>query len=316
MTRTSSIPPGAPPLPQPATAADRSGIAVVILHFNRLDMTRVCCASLQGQTLPPAAVIVVDNGSTAHSPQELEAACPPGVIRLRAPRNLGFAGGCNLGIRFARELPDVGHILLLNNDTECPGDLVARLAAELGDPRVGLVGTPMAEGGRRATVAAGKRLWRPFALPVAARPGRRLDYLSGACLLIRGEVLQEIGLLDEGFFFFFEDADYSRRVQQAGWKLAVAGGAPLFHHGSSTIARLGEMQARTYRMGHIRYLRKHHAWPRLAAIPPFLYRLTLDWIMGNAASWRGSLDGWSEGWAQPDPRTAGSATIPGGVRAR
>ena len=304
MTRTSSIPPGAPPRPRPATAADRPGIAVVILQWNRLDETRGCCASLCRQTLPPVAVIVVDNGSTEHSPEELEAACLPGVKLIRSPRNLGFAGGCNLGIRFARELPGVDHILLLNNDTECTDDLVARLAAELEDPLVGLVGTPMVEGEHRVAVAAGKRLWRPLAVPLAARPGGRLDYLSGACLLIRGEVLHKVGLLDEGFFFFFEDADYSRRVQQAGWKLAVAGGAPLFHHGSSTIARLGEMQARTYRMGHIRYLRKHHAWPRLAALPPFLWRLTLDLLKGHAASLRGSLDGWSEGWAQPDPPMA------------
>ncbi|MDX9976262.1 MAG: glycosyltransferase family 2 protein [FCB group bacterium] len=307
MTRASSIPTRPSALhvrAQPTAATEQPGIAVVILQWNRLDETRVCCASLCRQTLPPVAVIVVDNGSTDHSPEELEAACLPGVKLIRSPRNLGFAGGCNVGIRFARELPGVDHVLLLNNDTECAEDLVERLAAELDDPRVGLVGTPMVEGEHRVAVAAGKRLWRPLALPLAARPGGRLDYLSGACLLIRGEVLRGVGLLDEGFFFFFEDADYSRRVRQAGWKLAVASGAPLFHYGSSTISRQGKMQARAYRMGHIRYLRKYHAWPRLAALPPFLYRLALDLFKGNAASLRGNLDGWSQGWAQPDPRAA------------
>ena len=192
-------------------------IAVVIPHFNRLGETRACCGSHQRQTLSPAAIVVVDNGSTAHTRQALAAACPEGVKLVGASRNLGFAGGCNLGIRQTLQQPGVEHVLLLNNDTECPEDLLARMAAALEDQQVGLVGVPMVEGQGRVHVAAGKRLLWPFALPIAAAsPNGPVDYLSGACLLIRGRVLREVGLLDEGFFFFFEDADYSRCAAQAG----------------------------------------------------------------------------------------------------
>ena len=279
----------------------RPGIAVIILHYNRLAETRACCLSLLRQTLAPTAVIVVDNGSTEHTHETLLDTCPEGVEVLDAGSNLGFAGGNNLGIRHVLERPGVEHVLLLNNDTEAPADLLERMAAALDDPQVGLVGTPMVEGPGRVPVAAGKRLLWPFALPVAAAPGGRVDYLSGACLLIRGDVLHRVGLLDEGFFFFFEDADYSRRVLRAGWRLAIVGGTPLFHYGSATIARLGEMQARAYRAGHIRYLRKHGRCPRLSALPPFLFRLVLDAITCNKASLRGTLAGWSQGWAQPRP---------------
>jgi hypothetical protein len=79
---------------------------------------------------------------------------------------------------------------------------------------------------------------------------------------------------------------------------------PLFHCGSATIARLGEMQARAYRAGHIRYLRKHSVCPALSAVPPFLFRLALDVIGCKAASLRGSWSGWSQGWSQPRPSTA------------
>ena len=279
----------------------RSAIAVVIPHFNRLRETRTCCESLRRQTLSPAAIVVVDNGSTAHTRQALAEVCPEGVKLVGASRNLGFAGGCNLGIRQALQQPGVEHVLLLNNDTECPEDLLARLNGALGDSRVGLVGAPMVEGDRRLPVAAGKRLLWPFAIPVKAAPGALPDYLSGACLLIRGEVLREVGLLDEGFFFFFEDADYGLRVKRAGWRLAVVDGTPLFHHGSSTIARLAELQSRTYRMGHIRYLRKHGVLPLLSAMLPFVGRLAQDLIARNKASLRGSWNGWTQAWAQPRP---------------
>lgn len=272
---------------------------VVIPHLDRLADTAACCRSLAGQTLPPRAILVIDNGSRAHTPAELAAACPNAtVIRLEA--NAGFAGAVNLGIRRALEIPVIGFVWILNNDTLCPPDALAGLQEAMShDPQTGLAATPLIEnhGGRRRQVAPGKRLLRPWLVPLPVRPGRAPDYLSGASLLVRRALLETIGLLDDGFFFFFEDADLSLRARARGWRLAVSGTA-VEHTGSATIGALGEQQARHYRAGHVRLLRRHSRHPLAAALPPFCFRLLADALRCRRAALRGTLAGWREGWRQ------------------
>ncbi len=284
-------------------------VAVIVPHLDRLDDTAACCRSLAAQRPRPARILVVDNGSTAHSEAELAAACPDARI-LRLPANRGFAGGVNAGLRDALANASLTAFWVLNNDTTCPPDTLARLQASLeADPRIGLVGAPLREGhgdSLRRIVPAGRRLIRPWAVPWPAPPGREPDYLTGASLLIRRELLDDIGLFDEGFFFFFEDADFSRRAIGKGWRLTIAPDALVDHHGSSTIRHMTEMQARCYRAGHVRYLRKHFSHPLLAALPPFLFRLAADALTGQRDALRGNLRGWREGWQTALPTAPGS----------
>lgn len=285
-------------LPIPAVPA----VAAVIPHLDRLADTAACCRALAAQTRPPAAILVVDNGSTAHAPEELAAACPDARI-LRLETNRGFAGGANAGIRAALARPEIGFVWVLNNDTVAAPDALEKLvSAAAGDSRAGLVGCPLLEGtaetGRRR-VPPGKMLRGPWAIPVFPKEGERPDYLSGACLLIRREVLDDVGEFDEGFFFFFEDADFSRRAVARGWRLAVAEDAQVEHRGSATIRRMGELQACAYRAGHVRFLRKHARHPLGAALPPFLARLALDALRRNGSALRGNWRGWRNGWTAP-----------------
>jgi GT2 family glycosyltransferase len=288
---------GMPTAHTPPSAA--SATAVVIPHLDRLADTAVCCHSLAAQTLPPRAIFVIDNGSSAHTADDLQAACPNAtVVRLAA--NAGFAGAVNTGIRRALELPEVGFVWVLNNDTRCPPETLAGLLAAAGaEPQVGLAATPLVEnhGGRRCRIAPGKRLRHPWMVPVPMRPGRAPDYLCGASLLIRREMIEDVGLLDEGFFFFFEDVDYSLRARARGWRLAVAA-AEIEHTGSATIGALGERQARYYRAGHVRLLRRYSRHPLAAAFPPFGCRLLADALRLRRAALRGTLAGWREGWRQ------------------
>ena len=279
-------------------------VAAVIPHLDRIPDTAACCRALAAQTLPLAGIVVVDNGSTAHAPEELAAACPAARI-LRLDENRGFAGGVNAGIRAALAQPEIEFIWVLNNDTAAaPDDLETLAAAAAADPRIGLVGCPLLEGtedaGRRR-VPPGKKLRGPWAIPVFPKAGERPDYLSGACLLIRREALDDVGLFDEGFFFFFEDADFSRRFLGRGWRLAVAENAQVEHRGSATICRMSELQARAYRAGHVRYLRKYARHPFWGALPPFLARLALDALRGNGAAIRGNGRGWRQAWQAPRP---------------
>ncbi len=277
-------------------------VAVIVPHLDRLDDTAACCRSLAALSPRPARILVVDNGSTVHAEAELAAACPDAQI-LRLATNRGFAGGVNAGLRTALAEENLAAFWVLNNDTTCPPDTLAQLLAALeADPRIGLVGSPLREGhgdSDRQIVPAGRRLIMPWAIPSPTSPRQEPDYLTGASLLIRRALLDDIGLFDEAFFFFFEDADFSRRATAKGWRLAVAPDALVDHRGSSTIRHMTEMQARCYRAGHVRYLRNYSRLPFLAALPPFLFRLAADALAGHLGALRGTLRGWREGWRNP-----------------
>ncbi len=283
-------------------SASRARVAVIIPHLDRIEMTRGCCESLAQQACPPAYIYVVDNGSKAHTEQELVDACPNARI-LRQSSNRGFAAAVNTGIREASQNPDLTHLLLLNNDTRCPPDALEQMLDVYAvDERIGLVGCPMIEGqdvANQRKVAAGKNLLRPFMIPIPAPPDAIPDYLCGACLLIKRETLAAIGLLDEGFFFFLEDADLCRRAQNAGWLLNVCRAVYIEHLGSSTIRHMGELEAYSYRAGHIRYLRKHTRHPLVNALPAFLFRLFADTVNARWPALRGSWKGFRAGFGQP-----------------
>lgn len=283
--------------PSPASkhaACGSAGTAVIIPHFNQLEHTRACCKSLDAQQGEACRILVIDNASTAHAPAALTEACPRGEV-LRMEENLGFAGGVNAGIREALKDPGIRYFWVLNNDTLCPPDTLKQLRATLEmSPCTGLAGCRMIEGkgtpGEKM-VSAGKRLLRPWLVPINPKPGQKPDYLSGACLLIRRELLEDIGLFDESYFFFFEDADFSLRAKQAGWTLAVCDEALIEHKGSATIRSLKEQQAMWYRSGHIRLLGKFTKNPFILSVPPFLFRAVSDLVLLNPAAFRGNIRG-------------------------
>ena len=158
---------------------------------------------------------------------------------LRAPRNLGFAAGNNLGIRAARG----EFIATLNNDTEVELDYLERLSAPVREVCVGICAPLMLEFQRRDRIdSAGIAIDRAgFAWNLQA--GKTADLATaerrvfGACAgaaLYRRAMLDEIGLFDEDYFGFYEDADLAWRAQLAGWKCVLVPSARVYHvHGAS-----------------------------------------------------------------------------------
>ena len=215
----------------------RSPVTVVVLNWNGFEDTRRCVESLRRLDYPSLSIIVVDNGSTDDSAARIEAELPE-VELIRSERNLGFAGGVNLGIRRALE-GDAAYVWLLNNDaTAEPGTLSALVDEAERDEHVGIVGGVLRDPSGRVEWGGGRiNRWTGVSRP--ARPGRRLDYVSGACMLVRRAVFDEVGLFDEAFFFYFEDADLCARARQAGWRLAVAPEARVEHEVGASVKPAG-----------------------------------------------------------------------------
>lgn len=240
-------------------------------------------------------MLVVDNGSPSHGEAELKAALPAGVEVLRLPRNRGFGGGMNAGMRQVLEDPATDSVLFLNNDTRCPPELVGAMRAVLAaDPAAGLVGCDMEGAGGGESAPAGYRLGRVFGYPRPCRPGEAPDYVQASCILLPRDVAEAIGGFDEDYRFFFEDADLSLRVRRLGRTLAIVPGVKIFHYGSATIGANDGRKAAWFRTGYRIFLRKWYSFPRLRGLPPFLGAVAWHLAHGRfglaAGSWRGYFE--------------------------
>lgn len=227
-----------------------TGRSVVIVAHDSRPHLSACLRSLYDQRDDlPLEVIVVDNASRDQGAEAARTEFPQ--ITLVSPtKNLGFAAGANLGIRQAKG----SHVLLLNPDTVVvPGALHRMVEFMNATPDAGVVGPKLLnpDGSLQLSCRAFPGRWMVFAhryaLLTRLLPGnpatrrylltdwdhgsvRPVDWVSGACLMTTREVLERVGLLDEGFFLFNEDVDFCKRVWAAGWKVYYVPEAVVFHH--------------------------------------------------------------------------------------
>ena len=221
-------------------------VVLLILTWNRRADVLRCVASLPRLTYARVTPVVIDNASADDTVAALRAARPDLTI-LANPRNLGYAGGNNVGLRWA-----LGHgadyALLINSDTEVTPELVTELVrvAE-SDPRIAVVGCRnlLLEAPSRLWGAYGTLTWGPFAVRSdgANQPDgpawhgtRDVDVAIGNGYLWRRAALEQVGLLDESLFGYHEDVDWCLRARRAGWRVVYAGAAAILHQGGSSSA--------------------------------------------------------------------------------
>ena len=216
-------------------------VSIIILAHNQLGDTRQCLASIEQYTPVSHELILVDNGSTDGTAEFFRkyASTRKNVHVVINQKNLGFAGGNNVGLALARG----EHVLLLNNDTVVTeGWLERMLAVFQRFPEVGLVGpvSNCVSGPQLISPVRYKRLadLPSFAVEVAtANAGQTAEVprLVGFCLLMRRSVIEKLGGLDERFGSGnFEDDDVCLRAGFAGFKLRIAGDSFVHHTGSQT----------------------------------------------------------------------------------
>lgn len=225
------MPDGAGPAPQ---------VSVIIPNWNGLRLLRPCLDSLRRQTYRDFEIIVVDNASSDGSAQALAEEYPE-VRVLALQRNLGYAGGCNAGIRAAR-----GAILvMLNNDTEADSGWLHALVEGLArHPEAGSASSRLMIYSRPEILNAAGDLYRRNGLPDSrgvwqpyGPPYDQEAYVfgaSGGAAAYRREMLDRIGLFEERFFMWCEDVDLAWRAQRAGYRCIYLPNAVVYHHLSAT----------------------------------------------------------------------------------
>ncbi len=295
-------------------------VTIIIVAWNQHDKTLACLAAVTAGDYANASVLLVDNGSAS----PLAAAVIerfPAVQVLRLPENLGFAGGYNAGLREAMSgAADL--FLLLNNDTLPAPDALSQLVACLaGAPDVGLATAKIyyaAEPRRIWTVGANLNVFLDLKdggqgqidAGQWAAP-RDVDFAPFCAVLVRREVVEEVGQLDEEFFLYYEDMDYCRRMRRAGWRLRLCPEAHVWHDVSASSGGRDSPTER-YWMAQSsgRYFRKHGRGARLLLIVPFrlfsALKMTVRLLAAGKrealrAYWSGLIIGWRTGRAITPP---------------
>ncbi len=244
-------------------------LSVVILNWNTSRDTVACLRSVQAWEATGAVgrprVWVVDNGSR---PPEIEAVRQefPAVQLIQSPVNRGFAGGSNMGIEAALA-SGTDAVLLLNNDASVDARSVAAMLDTLGsDPAIGVVGPTIWHAGACISVG-GRDIARHATTHLRPRTPltamQDVDYVSGTAALVKREVFERVGLLDEDYFFGGEMADLCHRARRSGFRSVTEPRARALHD--------LERSSRDRRTLHIYYVvrnrflyaRKHH--PRRSA---------------------------------------------------
>ena len=270
-------------------------ISTVIVNYNAGSLLRNCVDSLLACPLD-VEVIVVDNASHDGSLEGLPES--PQVRMVRNPANVGFAAGCNIGMQAA----SAPFLLFLNPDCYFqPGAVATLLAGLQSGERVGMAGGLLVNedgteqgGGRRAVPTPWRSFVRAFALHRFADRWPKLFYdfhlhkqplpygsieveaISGACMLVKREAVEDVGLWDEGYFLHCEDLDWCMRFRQKGWKILFVPDARISHAlGACSESRRVFVEWHKHK-GMVRFYRKffRHQYPgtlmRLVAVGVWL----------------------------------------------
>lgn len=249
-------------------------LSVLIVNWNTKDALAHCLRALPEAVAPVTGeTIVVDNGSSDGSPQMVRASFP--WVRLVENReNVGFVRATNQAIAESRG----AYLVLLNSDAIAPPGSLARMVSFLqAHPEAGVAAPKLVhpDGSFQASYARfptllseslsafglNRLLWGPTHPSPPPQPDeapRPVDWAPGACLLLRRQVIETVGPLDEEFWMYSEDADLCYRIHRAGWKVYYLPDVEIVHLGGASSRQCRpESVARLYG-SKVRFFRKHY----------------------------------------------------------
>jgi GT2 family glycosyltransferase len=244
-------------------------LSVIIVNHNGRGCLPACLSSLERERAGGHwEILVVDNASRDGSADIVEKRFPR-VRLVRSAKNVGFAAANNLGLKKTRG----EYVLFLNPDTRVfPGAPDFLLRAMKADPGIGAAGPALlaAEGAYQVSFGGRVGFFRELARKCflnglrrrrlrSARKPREVVWASGACLLARREVLENIGGFDEGFFLYFEDIDLCYRLREAGYKIVFLPEARVFHAGGISASAASRRSRLEYRRSQVRFYEKHNS---------------------------------------------------------
>jgi GT2 family glycosyltransferase len=252
-------------------------LSLVILSWNARDELLACVRSIEAASVGiDVEIIVVDNASSDDSPDAVEREFP-NVKVIRNSKNLGFAAGNNVGIRQSAGR----YVAIVNSDTMILDDGLRKIAAFMdAHPRTGIAGPRIVNEDRSlrvscwqypsvrnslclmlgcATLFPRSRFFSTAEMAYWDHDEvRNVEAITGAFMVARREALDEVGLLDEDFFFYAEDKDWCRRFSRAGWDVTFCPDVEVVHIGAASSSKDPIRFSIMHHKSNAHYWRKHH----------------------------------------------------------
>ena len=253
-------------------------LSIVIVSWNTRELLRGCLASL-----PPATsgleteILVMDNASGDGSPRMVRDEFP-GVRLVETGSNAGFTRANNMAL----DLAGGDAVVLLNPDTICrPGSLADLHAFLMRTPGAAAAGPTLLDADGRPAITWGNfpavryhllellgnhrtrlpRAWRKHGFVRIPEPGdgpRDVDYVSGACMMIRRDALEEVGVLDERYFMYFEETDWAWRAKARGLRILYYPGAEVVHLEGRAAKKASAFTLAQFHKSYRLFVRKHY----------------------------------------------------------
>lgn len=235
-------------------------VSIITINYNQVTLTCDLLASLRQVTYPSFEIIVVDNASPTEDPGCIALSFPE-VTLVRSRKNLGFAGGNNLGLREAKG----EYILFLNNDTEVAPDFIEPLVQVFQkDPSAGIASPKIIYYGTDNIIQyAGSsginpRTGRSITIGNAEKDQGQHNVsgttalADGAAMMVPRKVIQEVGVMPELYFIYYEELDWCEMIKRAGFTCQYVANSTVYHKESMTVGKTSVMK--TYYMNRNRLL--------------------------------------------------------------
>ena len=227
-------------------------VYVIVLNYNGYEDTKKCIESVLKNTYSNFEVLIVDNASVDDSETRLREDFPQCVV-LQTGSNLGYAGGNNVGIKYAVE-KEAEYICILNNDTLVAEDMIEILVSHLKKFPQSIVGPATLFWKSNIIHSAGANIdfWRGISnIPYYSEKIENIrknsiscDYLEGTCLMFSTKYIDTIGLLPEIYFMYFEETEWCWRAKKRGINVVCIPKAKLWHKGSASSNKVSGMKQR------------------------------------------------------------------------
>lgn len=269
---------------------------MVVVNWNGMPHLAECVESLGAQSYPRIETVLVDNGSTDGSRQWLRTCALPGVRLVELDRNTGFAPGANAGIRASSG----EFVALLNNDAVAQPDWIGALVEAMTDPAAGMAASKILFHDRPDTIDKAGHLFYLDGLNRGRGAGEEdrgqfdaeteVLFPDGCAALYRREMLDDVGLFDEQFFAYGDDADLGLRARWKGWKCVYVPRARVYHRHSTTLGKYSPRKAFLVERNRFWVAVKLLPWP-LLAVSPILTAWRFVWHAASVLLRRGLAGG-------------------------
>ncbi|MGX7419010.1 glycosyltransferase family 2 protein [Carnobacterium gallinarum] len=273
-----------------------SSVYFIILNYNNAPDTLECVDSIEKLEYGNYKVVLVDNQSKDNSAEILQKELPQHKF-IQTGANLGYAAGNNIGMKYAIE-DGADYICILNNDVIVNSDFLTILVDYLSThPKVGLVGPRICEyedqsilesAGSNVDFKKGRVTRLYHGEPEQNVYGKVIpcDYVGGACMLLKADLIQEVGYIPENYFLFYEENEWCVTIKKAGYQIVCVADARVVHKGSASINKVSGLSEYFMYRNLVIFMRRNASFKNKVIFVPYLFLFALKSGLTKKDGWR------------------------------